>query len=126
MREMAIFLTDSYFSCDNSLVREKSLMNAVPIFEAKNRLPFFIHKAENREPVFISRHNKNVAVLISFEQYNEFISQKPKLTFLEKIAQRQKEMNPTLTDEEIDRIFNVRDNTIDTYETDVFAGVFDD
>ena len=101
-------------------------MNAIPIFEAKNKLPFFIHKAENREPVFISRHNKNVPVLISFEQYNEFISQKPKLTFLEKIAQRQKEMNPTLTDEEIDRIFNVRDNTIDTYETDVFAGVFDD
>ena len=29
-------------------------MDAVPIFEAKNKLPFYIHQAEESGPVFIS------------------------------------------------------------------------
>lgn len=53
-------------------------MNAVPIFEAKNRLPFFIHKAENEGPVAISRRNKVVAYLISKEDFDSMQAQKPK------------------------------------------------
>ena len=36
-------------------------MNAVPVFEAKNKLPFYIHQAEEGSPVAISRHNNIVA-----------------------------------------------------------------
>ncbi len=35
-------------------------MDAVPIFEAKNKLPFYIHQAEESGPVFISRHTKSL------------------------------------------------------------------
>lgn len=44
-------------------------MNAVPIYEAKNRLPFFIHKAETEGPVAISRRNKEVAFIVSKETF---------------------------------------------------------
>ncbi len=37
-----------------------------------------------------------------------------------------KKVDDTLTDEEIDRIFDVRDHSPDTYESHVFDGVFDD
>ena len=53
-------------------------MNAVPIFEAKNRLPFFIHKAETEGPVAISRRNKEVAFIISKEDYEAMSVSKPK------------------------------------------------
>ncbi|MBO4404909.1 MAG: type II toxin-antitoxin system prevent-host-death family antitoxin, partial [Treponema sp.] len=40
-------------------------------YEAKNKLPFFIHLAEREGPVPISRHNKEVAYLISKEDYEK-------------------------------------------------------
>ena len=52
------------------------MSDSVPIFEAKNRLPFYIHKAETEGPVFISRHGKDVAVIISQEEYNDKIAKK--------------------------------------------------
>ena len=52
------------------------MSDSVPIFEAKNRLPFYIHKAETEGPVFISRHGKEVAVIISQDEYNEKIAKK--------------------------------------------------
>ncbi|MBQ9207300.1 MAG: type II toxin-antitoxin system Phd/YefM family antitoxin [Treponema sp.] len=94
---MAIFLTDSYFSCDNSLVREKSLMNAVPIFEAKNRLPFFIHKAETEGPVAISRRNKEVAYIISKEDYEKKMAA-PKKSLADRIHDSRAEYG--LTDDD--------------------------
>ena len=99
-------------------------MNAVPMYEAKNKLPLFMHQAETTGPVFISRRNKTVGVLLSIEEYNKMVSAKPKRTILEAAAEFRKKVDDTLTDEEIDRIFNVRDETPDTYESHVFDGVF--
>ena len=100
-------------------------MNAVPMYEAKNKLPLFMHQAETTGPVFISRRNKTVGVILSIEEYNKLISVKPKRTILEAAAEFRKKVDDTLTDEEIDRIFNVRNETPDTYESHVFDGVFD-
>ena len=36
----------------------------IPMFEAKNKLPLFMHKAETEGPVFISRRNKTVGVIL--------------------------------------------------------------
>ena len=99
-------------------------MNAVPMYEAKNKLPLFMHQAETTGPVFISRRNKTVGVILSIEEYNKLISVKPKRTILEAAAEFRKKVDGTLTDEEIDRIFNVRDESPDTYESHVFDGVF--
>ena len=100
-------------------------MNAVPMYEAKNKLPLFMHQAETTGPVFISRRNKTVGVILSIDDYNKLISVKPKRTILEAAAEFRKKVDGTLTDEEIDRIFNVRDESPDTYESHVFDGVFD-
>ena len=99
-------------------------MNAVPMYEAKNKLPLFMHQAETTGPVFISRRNKTVGVILSIEEYNKLISVKPKRTILEAAAEFRKKVDGTLTDEEIDRIFNVREESPDTYESHVFDGVF--
>lgn len=100
-------------------------MNAVPMYEAKNKLPLFMHQAETLGPVFISRRNKTVGVILSIDEYNKLISVKPRRTILEAAAEFRKKVDGTLTDEEIDRIFNVRDESPDTYESHVFDGVFD-
>ena len=42
------------------------------------------------------------------------------------ITSEMKKVDGTLTNEDIDRIFDVRDNTPDSYESHVFDGVFDD
>ena len=101
-------------------------MNTVPIYEAKNKLPFFIHHAETVGPVFISRRNKTVGVLISIDEYNRFIANKPKETILDRAAEFRRKTAGLFTDKQIDEIFDVRDNTPDSYESHVFDGVFDD
>ena len=53
-------------------------MNAVPIFEAKNKLPFYIHQAEQEGPVQITRHNNVVAYIISKEDFENAIQPKHK------------------------------------------------
>lgn len=52
------------------------MADSIPIFEAKNRLPYFIHKAETEGPVFLSRRGKNVAVIISQNEFDEKIANK--------------------------------------------------
>lgn len=59
-------------------------MNAVPIFEAKNKFPFFVHTAETEGPVPVSRHNNIVAYIISKDEY-EKIAAKPKKSLVDKI-----------------------------------------
>ena len=99
----------------------------IPMFEAKNKLPLFMHKAETEGPVFISRRNKTVGVILSIDEYNKLLLAKPKRTILEAAAEFRKKVDDTFTDEEIDRIFNNRDSWMDgdDYETNVFDGVFD-
>ena len=59
---------------------------AVPIFEAKNKLPFYIHQAENGSPVKIMRHNKVVAYLVSKEDFEKAMAPKEK-SLVEKIQE---------------------------------------
>lgn len=103
-------------------------MTTVPMFEAKNKLPLFMHQAEAEGPVFISRRNKTVGVLISFDDYNRIVAKGRKDTILERAAEFRKKIDGHLTDEEIDKIFDVRDHSVQgtSWENDVFKGVFDD
>ncbi len=59
---------------------------AVPIYEAKNKLPFYIHQAEENGPVCISRHNEVVAYIISKDDFEKAIAPKEKSLF-EKIQE---------------------------------------
>lgn len=46
-------------------------MISIPIFEAKNKLPFYIHQVETSGPIQLTRHNKGVAVLLSVEDFDK-------------------------------------------------------
>ena len=100
-------------------------MNTVPMYEAKNKLPLFMHQAEETGPVFISRRNQTVGVLLSIEDYNRIIAKNRKDTILDRAAEFRRKTVGLFTNEDIDRIFDVRDHTPDTYESHVFDGVFD-
>ncbi|MCR5724177.1 MAG: type II toxin-antitoxin system Phd/YefM family antitoxin [Treponema sp.] len=101
-------------------------MNAIPIFEVKNKLPLFMHQAETSGPVFISRRNKTVGVLLSVTEYQQLVSAKPKIPFLDKAAEFRKKTAGLFSNDDIDLIFNPDDTESDTYESDVFEGVFKD
>ena len=60
--------------------------NAVPIFEAKNKLPFYIHQAEEGSPVPVSRHNNVVAYIVSKEDFENATAPKKK-TLVERIQE---------------------------------------
>lgn len=100
-------------------------MNTVPIYEAKNKLPLFMHQAEESGPVFISRRNQTVGVLLSINEYNRIIASRKKGTILERAEEFRRKTAELLTDEDIDRIFDVRDNTPDDYGSHVWDGVFE-
>ena len=101
-------------------------MNTVPIYEAKNKFPLFVHQAEETGPVFISRRNQTVGVILSFDDYNRLISQRPRRTILEAAEEFRRKTAGMFTNEDIDKIFDVRDHSPDSYESHVFDGVFDD
>ena len=48
---------------------EVRMCNPVPVFEAKNRLPFYIHLAETDGLVPIARRNDVVAYIISSDEF---------------------------------------------------------
>ena len=98
-------------------------MNTVPIFEAKNKLPLFMHQAETSGPVFISRRNKTVGVLISFEEYKKLSAANHNETFLDKAANLRKKINGLLTNEDVEKIFARSNEPADTYQSDVFDEV---
>ena len=100
-------------------------MNTVPIYEAKNKLPLFMHQAEESGPVFISRRNQTVGVLLSINEYNRILARGKKDTILDRAAEFRRKAAGLLTDEDIDRIFDIRDNTPDDYDSHVWDGVFD-
>ncbi|MBO4706360.1 MAG: type II toxin-antitoxin system prevent-host-death family antitoxin [Spirochaetaceae bacterium] len=77
------------------------MCNAVPVFEAKNKLPFFIHLAETDGPVPISRHNQEVAYIVSKADYEEMmIASKPQKSIVEKMQERRKKYG--LEDDDFD------------------------
>lgn len=89
-------------------MNEKKL---VPIFEAKNKLPYYIYQAENDGPVFLSRRNKEVCVILSTKSYENLLkkaeSNRKSMSFLERVKEFHERNNQDwFTDEEIAGIFN--------------------
>ena len=46
-------------------------MISVQIFDAKNKLPQYVHQVETGEQIELTRYNKKVAVLLSNEDYEQ-------------------------------------------------------
>lgn len=46
-------------------------MQSIPIFEAKNKLPLYIHMVEQGESFEITRHGKPIAYLVSKDEKKE-------------------------------------------------------
>ncbi len=44
-------------------------MTEIPIFDAKNKLPSYIHQVERGEPIAVTRHNKRVAIIVSKDMF---------------------------------------------------------
>lgn len=73
--------------------------NAVPVYEMKNKLSFYLHKAEIEGPVYISNRGKPAFILQTIEDYEEKVKLAPKeKTPFEVAAEMRKEIG--LTDEE--------------------------
>ena len=76
-------------------------MTTVPVYEAKNKLPLFIHQAEQGNPLAITRHNNVVAYLISKEDFEAFTSGgKKEKSLVEKLQEKRKEYD--LEDDDFD------------------------
>ena len=77
------------------------MCSAVPVFEAKNRLPFFIHQAETEGPVPITRHNQEVAYIISKSDYEQLKSAcTPRKSLVERLHDNRREFG--LEDDDFD------------------------
>lgn len=86
------------------------MTEAVPVFEAKNKLPFYIHKAESEGPVFLSRRNKEVVVMLSVTEYNRLLVQakenRKQMSILDRVKDFHERNKDLYSDAEIDEIFN--------------------
>lgn len=75
--------------------------NAVPVFEMKNKLSFFLHKAESEGPVFISSRGRPEFVLQTIEDYEKLTNTAPKeKSLFERIQESRKEYG--LEDDDFD------------------------
>lgn len=79
-------------------------MTEVAIFEAKNKLPFFIHLVESGETVQITRHGKPVARLVAETECEQ---KSEGQIFMDKVMVWREKNKDWLTNEEIDEIFNI-------------------
>ena len=62
------------------------MYNPIPVFEAKNKLPYFLHLAEIDGPIPIMRHNKVVAYIISKNDYDTIRKEnKPQKSLVQKL-----------------------------------------
>lgn len=83
-------------------------MTAVPIFDVKNRLPYFIHLVESGETVQITRHGKPVARLISEEEVIQEQKTEGQI-FMEKVMEwREKHSDCLLTENDEKVMYNYR------------------
>ncbi len=67
--------------------RKEVVMCKATIYEARNNFSALVKRAEGGEPVELTRHEKPVAVIISYEEYKR---QKPKKSFIERMAELRK------------------------------------
>lgn len=80
-------------------------MIEVPIFEAKNKLPYYIHLAEAGETIQLTRHGKPVARIVAEESCS------PKTDgqiFIEKVMEWKEKNKECISDENIDKTFNIQ------------------
>lgn len=75
-------------------------MNAIPVFEAKNKLPLYIHLSETQGPIPISRRNEEVAYIVSKEDFLEMQNQKKEKSIVDLLQERRKEYG--LEDDDFD------------------------
>lgn len=66
------------------------LDNTVPVFEAKNRLSFYLHKADTEGPVFITLRGKKAYVIQSISDYETQKSEVKKESIVERIQKSRK------------------------------------
>lgn len=87
--------------------------NAVPVFEMKNKLSFYLHKTESEGPVFISSHGKASYVIQTIEDYEELNQTKPEeKSLFEKIQESRKNFGLENDDFDYTEYFNnIRDKT---------------
>lgn len=81
-------------------------MTAVPIFDIKNRLPYFIHLAESGETIQVTRHGKPVARIISEQEVVQEQKSDGQI-FMDKVIQWRNNASDWLTNEAIDNVFNI-------------------
>ncbi len=74
-------------------------MCTASIYEARNNLSDYVKMAEKGEPVELTRYNKPVAVIISYEEYEETKPEKSSL--LETLQKIKEEYADVLDDEGI-------------------------
>ena len=86
-------------------------MIAVSVWEAKNRLPYFLHLVEKGETVEITRHGKSVAFINNCEKSNARSKKEKFLTSLS--SWRETNADCLLPNDEIDEIFQ-RDSSIES------------
>lgn len=79
-------------------------MTAVPIFEAKNKLPFYLHLVESGETVQITRHGKPVARLVAETECEQ---KSEGQLFMDKVMAWREKNKDWLTNEVIDEAFNL-------------------
>ncbi len=72
----------------------------VPVYEAKNRFPFYLHKAETEGPVRITRHDKTAGYIISEEDYKKYFLSTEKNTIFDEIKKLRSSFN--LNDDDFD------------------------
>ena len=46
-------------------------MNDIPVYEAKNRLSYYLHLSDEQGPIFITNHGKVSYVIQSISEFNE-------------------------------------------------------
>ncbi|MBQ0038810.1 MAG: type II toxin-antitoxin system Phd/YefM family antitoxin [Treponema sp.] len=109
------------------------MLNPVPIYEAKNKLTFFIHQAEQSGPVMLTRHGKEVAVIVSIDKFNELQRKakdgKKAKSIVERAYEFRENYGNLYTNEDIDNIFgNTRDNSTIGFldETKIWDDVIED
>ena len=68
------------------------------IYDARNNFSSLVRLAESGEPVELTRHEKPVAVIISWEEYEQ---RKPKKNFVEEVMKLKEKYKDVLDDEGI-------------------------
>ena len=62
------------------------MYDPIPVFEAKNKLPYFLHLAETDGPIPIMRHNNVVAYIISKNDYDQIRKEnRPQKSLVQKL-----------------------------------------